>query len=299
MIKFIQKINENYFINVNRFLLKISKVMSISIIGCGWLGLPFGEYLAGKGVKVKGSTRSEEKLAILKNKGIQPFLIDLNKVILTQKSIETISDFFETDILYINIPPGRRNPNVETDYPKWIAFLAKQCEQFNIQKVIFVSSTGVYPNTNGSVTETTATSPTTASQRGIVLAETILKNNKNFKTTILRPSGLVGGNRIAGRWFAGKQNVSGGNVPVNLVHLEDCIGLSYAVIEQNIWGEIINLCADEHPKKGVFYPNQAEKYGFEKPTFLMETATNFKIVSNQKSKDILNYQYQKPNPMEF
>ena len=277
--------------------------MTISIVGCGWLGLPFGEYLIEKGNRVKGSTTTLEKLKVLENKGIQPFLINLQSIILnknlSQKEVEKIDNFFKTDILYINIPPGRRNPNVLDDYPKWIDFLAKKCVEFSIKKVIFVSSTGVYPNTNGIVTEATAPEPTTDSQKAIVKAEQLLQANPHFKTTILRPAGLVGNNRIAGRWFAGKQNVKGGNTPVNLVHLEDCIGVSYAIIEQDIFGKVFNICADKHPVKGVFYPFQAIKHGFEPPTFIMEQADDFKIISNEQSKKALHYKYQQPNPMEF
>lgn len=277
--------------------------MTISIVGCGWLGLPFGEYLIEKGSRVKGSTTTLEKLKVLENKGIQPFLINLQSIILnknlSQKEVEKIDNFFKTDILYINIPPGRRNPNVLDDYPKWIDFLAKKCVEFSIKKVIFVSSTGVYPNTNGIVTEATAPEPTTDSQKAIVKAEQLLQANPHFKTTILRPAGLVGNNRIAGRWFAGKQNVKGGNIPVNLVHLEDCIGVSYAIIEQDIFGKVFNICADKHPVKGVFYPFQAIKHGFEPPTFIMEQPDNFKIISNEQSKKALHYKYQQPNPMEF
>lgn len=277
--------------------------MTISIVGCGWLGLPFGEYLIAKSYKVKGSTTTPEKLKVLENKGIQPFLINLSTLDfnknLNPKHAENFNDFFKTDILYINIPPGRRNPNVLEAYPKWIDFLAKKCVEFGVEKVIFISSTGVYPNTNEIVTEATTPEPTTDSQKAIVKAEQLLQENPHFETTILRPAGLVGGSRIAGRWFAGKQAVKGGNIPVNLVHLEDCIGVSYAVIQQNIFGEVFNICADEHPIKGAFYPFQAKKYGFQPPTFIMESTDNFKIISNEKSKKVLNYQYQQPNPMEF
>jgi nucleoside-diphosphate-sugar epimerase len=276
--------------------------MKISIIGCGWLGLPLGAFLVQKNYVVKGSTRTESKLEIIRSKGIEPFLIDLKSIIDHQNHsnhLDNLDDFFDTDLLYINIPPTRSNPNIENDYPKWIKFLIQKCETFGIQKVIFVSSTGVYPNTESIVTEDTSPNPQTASQRAIIQAEKLLISNKNFKTTILRPSGLVGGNRIAGRWFAGKQNVSGGNIPVNLVHLDDCIGVSHEIIRQNMFGEVLNLCADEHPIKSEFYTAQAEKYGFEKPSFQMEIPQNFKIVDNQKSKQLLNYQYLKPSPMDF
>lgn len=265
--------------------------MKISIIGCGWLGLPLGTFLAKKGYEVKGSTTSEAKLEMIKNAGMQPFLIDLKLMINNKELAEAKEAFFKTDILYINIPPSRRIENIETIYPKWISFLIKQCEQFGIKQVIFVSSTGVYPNTESIVTEATATAPKTNGQKGIVAAEQLLLNNKNFTTTILRPAGLIGGSRNPAKWFAGRKNATGGNVPVNFVHLDDCIGISHAVLEQKAFGEIFNMCADEHPTKAEFYPALAKKYGYEPPTFQMEKATDFKIVSNEKVKRVTGYEF--------
>jgi nucleoside-diphosphate-sugar epimerase len=273
--------------------------MKISIIGCGWLGLPLGEFLVQKGYEVKGSTRTESKLKTIEKKGMSPFLIDLELVINNEKAVKNEDDFFKTDILYINIPPTRSNPNIETDYPKWMQFLIQKCEQFGIQKVIFVSSTGVYPNTETVVNEETPLEAKTASQRVLIHTEQLLMNNKKFKTTILRPAGLVGGNRIAGRWFAGRKNVSGGNIPANLVHLEDCIGISYEIIRQDVFNQIFNMCASEHPPKVKLYIAQAVKYGFEEPTFQMDIPKDFKVIDNEKSKRLLSYAYKKENPMDF
>ena len=116
--------------------------MTVSIVGCGWLGLPLAEYLIDQNIKVKGSTTTPAKLKLLEAKGIQPFLLDLNSISSDKsKQVEdkNISELFTTDILYINIPPNRRNPNILLDYPAWISFLAKKCEAFKIKKVIFVS----------------------------------------------------------------------------------------------------------------------------------------------------------------
>lgn len=276
--------------------------MTISIVGCGWLGLPLGEYLAKKNIQIKGSTTTPSKLITLEKKGIEPFLLDLNSLTLQESESlnnNALKEFFRTDILYINIPPNRRNPNIIQDYPAWIDFLAKKCEAFGVKKVLFIGSTGVYPDINGIVTEETILSAKTNSQQAIIIAERILQKNKNFETTILRLAGLVGENRIPARWFAGKDNVIGKNIPINLVHLEDCIEVSYAVIKNNIFGEIFNVCADEHPTKEEFYTFQTRKYNLEVPTFSDELEQTFKIVSNKKSKRVLKYEYIRPNPMQF
>lgn len=45
----------------------------ISILGCGWLGLPLAKALIENGFSVKGSTTSTDKLTALENDGITPF----------------------------------------------------------------------------------------------------------------------------------------------------------------------------------------------------------------------------------
>ena len=49
----------------------------ISILGCGWLGLPLAKSLIAKRRSVNGSTTSENKLQILKDADINPFLVTL------------------------------------------------------------------------------------------------------------------------------------------------------------------------------------------------------------------------------
>ena len=55
--------------------------MRISILGCGWLGLPLGKYLLQKGHLIKGSTTDKDKMETLKASGIQPFLLVLGPMI--------------------------------------------------------------------------------------------------------------------------------------------------------------------------------------------------------------------------
>ena len=68
----------------------------ISILGCGWLGLPLAKSLLSKGHEIKGSTTSESKLEMLKNAGILPFQIQLEE----HQIIGNIEDFLkETHVL--------------------------------------------------------------------------------------------------------------------------------------------------------------------------------------------------------
>ncbi|NIX15538.1 MAG: SDR family NAD(P)-dependent oxidoreductase, partial [Candidatus Dadabacteria bacterium] len=77
---------------------------TISILGCGWLGLPLGLFLREKAFKIKGSTATPGKLSELKAKGIEPFYISLSPEI----NADFDPEFLNSDILIINFPPKRR-----------------------------------------------------------------------------------------------------------------------------------------------------------------------------------------------
>ena len=51
---------------------------TITILGCGWLGLPLAKALVKAGYSVKGSTTREENLETLREAGLEPFLVELD-----------------------------------------------------------------------------------------------------------------------------------------------------------------------------------------------------------------------------
>lgn len=261
--------------------------MKISILGAGWLGLPLGEALVQEGHEVKGSTTTKSKLKDIQEKGIAPFLIKLDQ----DKALPT--EFFQTDLLIITLPPGRRDPNVLDNYLNRIRKVIQAIKESPIQYLIYTSSTGVYGEQEGIVTEKTAVAPNSPSGEAVYQAELLLKKTDR-SLTILRLAGLIGGDRRPGRFLAGKKGVKDGEAPVNLVHREDCIGVIREIIRQKVWGEVFNVCADEHPSRAVFYTEQAKKLGLEPPEFLKDKKTKmYKVVSNEKVKEMLGYEFKK------
>ncbi len=268
--------------------------MKISIIGCGWLGLPLGKFLAEQSYLVKGSTTSEEKLPLLTQAGIQAY-----KIIVTNQLEGEPKDFFDADILVINIPPKRRLENIQTTHPQQIKAILAEAKKGSIQQVIFISSTGVYGNENRILTEADALNPVRNSGEALVIIEALLQKEKDLNVTILRMAGLVGGDRKAGRFLSGKRDIPNGQARVNMVHRDDCIQVIYQIIKQEKWGDIYNVCADEHPTREAFYTSQAKKQGFDLPHFAKGAEVVYKIISNQKLKTALGYTFLHPNPMEF
>jgi nucleoside-diphosphate-sugar epimerase len=266
------------------------KFTTISILGCGWLGIPLAEKLIKNGFLVKGSTTKTEKLTLLQAKSIKPYLLNLNPDLTKEAAL----DFFESDVLVIDIPPkiSLKGPDFHV---KQIESLIPFIEQSPIQLVIFTSSTSVYAETNQEVFEENA-----SEQAHPVLwkVEQLLKaSSKN--TIVLRLAGLMGYDRIPAKYFAGKKGLSFGETPVNYIHQDDAVGIISSLIESDISTGIFNAVAPIHPKRKEIYLKNCSDLGFEVPEFLDAGPQNFKIVNGDKLTKALNYDFKFKNPLDF
>lgn len=274
----------------------MSPKADVSILGCGWLGLPLAEALVKSGKSVKGSTTSPAKLDILAQKGITPYLVNLQPELLDEA---ILADFLEADCIVLNIPPRLRSDK-GSSYLQQLHLLLKALLDAPVKKVLFVSSTSVYNDLNRVVTEEdTALTKNTDPGYTLLQAENLFMGREEWLTTIVRFSGLVGEDRSPGRFMAGKKGVANGDAPVNLIHRDDCIAILTRIMEQEKWGEVYNACADEHPMRKDFYPPAALALGLEQPTFQEMDETSFKLISSQKLKEDLPYVFHHPDPMLF
>lgn len=270
----------------------------ISILGCGWLGLPLAKALIAKGYSLNGSTTSENKLPILKDAGINPFLIILSEVEGNFESdgiSENIDSFLaESEILIIDIPPKLRTVDPSSEkkaFVEKIKNLIPFIEKSTIQKVLFVSSTSVYGDDNGLVTEETIPNPDTESGKQLVLAEKLLQENQNFETTILRFAGLIGEDRHPVKFLAGKENLENPDAPINLIHRNDCIRIIEAIINQSKWNEVFNAAAPFHPTREEYYIQEAKDRNLPLPKFSAKKSNIKKVISSEKIETTLSYKF--------
>ena len=244
---------------------------NISILGCGWLGLPLALTLTKNGYSIKGSTTSEIKVKLLNNNGVQPFIIDLSN---RESEFE---EFLNSEVLIIAIPSknivGFKN-------------LISHIENSKIKNILFISSTSVYPNSNSIVTEEHLIYKTPLSE-----IELLFKTNTNFKSTILRFGGLIGYDRKPGNFFKNGKAINYPDAFVNLIHRDDCIQIIKEIIAKNIWDKTLNACADTHPKKRDFYAKEFKKEGRNNPTFNELASNEYKIINSDQLKSILNYNF--------
>lgn len=274
----------------------MGELQKISILGCGWLGLPLAEQLVSAGYTVKGSTTSPGKLELLQAKNIQPFLINLQDENLEK---QTLADFLDSDLLVLNIPPKLRSDGGES-YLHQMHILLKALLDSPVNRLLFVSSTSVYQDLNRTVTEEDIHFTKEADSDNMLLkAEDMFAEREEWITTIVRFGGLVGGSRQPGKFLAGKKNLPNGDAPVNLIHLDDCIAILQRIIEEQEWGKTYNACADKHPMRKVFFTKAAESLGLTPPEFNDMEETHFKLISNKKLKDDLSYLFIHPDPMLF
>lgn len=269
--------------------------MKTSILGCGWLGEPLAESLSEKGHTAKGSTTTKSKIPQLKKKGIEAFFLTLDPDL----NCENCTSFWNADVLVLNIPPGRGRDNIIEYHTAQIQSVIKQLKSSDVRHVVFISSTSVYPKLSGVVKESDAIAGKAGRESGnaLIRAETLLMDEQEFKTTVLRFGGLYGYDRHPAKYMAGRTDLDRGKAPVNMIHRDDCIRIIVQVIEEEITGEIFNAVSDGHPPREMYYRSAAEALDLVPPTFREDTDREYKVVSNRKLKEKLNYRFKYPNPM--
>jgi len=256
-------------------------INSISILGRGWLGLPLARRLSQLGHRIRISTRSAAKQAELSAQGLSGYLFDIDRT--DALSLELL----DSDTLIIAITSKNKE-----GFQRLIAALADS----KVRQVLFISSSSVYQNLNREVSEDEAAEDP---EHPLYQIENLFRTNTNFTTSVIRFSGLVGPKRHPGRFFRGGKTVKQPDAPINLIHLDDCIGLIETIIKQSAWGEVFNGCSDTHPIKREFYPLVAKAIDMPCPAFSDAQTSGYKIVGNDKIKHQLGYQLQHPDLLKL
>ncbi|MEY3017152.1 MAG: hypothetical protein RL336_287 [Pseudomonadota bacterium] len=252
---------------------------SISILGSGWLGLPLAQHFVGRGFAVNASTRTPARQAEIANTGATPYIVDIARL------DELTDTFLNADVLIINIT----SKSVE-DFEALVARV--QCSP--IKQVLLISSTSVYRDIDRVIieadTEHLADTPLLAIER-------IVQSLEGKGVTVVRMSGLIGGRRHPGYFFRNGKAIANPDAPVNLIHLDDCLGIIDAIVTQNAWGEVFNGTTDSHPSRRDFYSYAAGQLERE-PLVIGENEKGVgKHVSNAKVKAVLGYQFRHPDLM--
>ncbi len=242
---------------------------TISLLGCGWLGLPLAKQLMEKGYTVKGTTTTEDKITVLERACVVPYLLALSEDSTLIDFVALQAFLADSNCLIIAIPPKLRGA-VKENFVLKIKNIIPSIEQSSIKNILFVSSTAVYKDTIHFEEWTTVDSlaePDTENGKQLLEVEKLLQNVPSITTTIVRMGGLIGEDRHPVKFLAGKKGIENPDAPVNLIHQNEAVALLISIIEQGDWGKTINGVAPYHPTRKVYYTEKALAMGLPIPEF--------------------------------
>lgn len=249
---------------------------NIGILGCGWLGLAFAKALIASGYKVKGTTTTAEKLSNLEQLGVEAYQLEVAE----EGIAGNIAGFLNgLDFLLINIPPGLRS-SPQVDFPKRISNILKFVDRVQLKQLVFISSTSVFADTSPPTTYTEKDLPNPDKNNGQQIYQAELKVREYFHTAIIvRPGGLLGGDRHPVKYLAGRKNIPNPDAPVNLTSQESLVSLLMDIVSGNQSAPVIHCISEPHISRKEFYHQAAKEHGLQKPEFQNNGAKGKKVVS--------------------
>ena len=267
--------------------------MEISIVGLGWLGKPLAEALKAQGRKVKGTTTSIQKSEVLAKEGYDNVVLKFSPY----PEGNGYQRIFDTDVLIVNIPPRTKTAQ-PTFHPEQIKFLKEMILQHKVPKVIYVSATSVYPDLNQTARESDSLTKENTGNIALFDAESLLWKDRQYDLTVVRFGGLLGVDRIPGRYFSGKEDVEGTS-PVNYIHRDDAVRFISWIVEKELWNDTYNGVTPLHPSRKEVYEKNASQIGFEPPKSYDNSGRKpWKKISGNKILET-GFEFEIPDPLEF
>jgi nucleoside-diphosphate-sugar epimerase len=268
----------------------------ISIIGLGWLGEALALLLQEQGHAVLGSTTTQEKQVRLKASGLDALHFCLSP----QPEGTNFERLFQSEILIITLPPRSRS-SVGAAYLAQLRELRILLDASAVKEVIFISSTGIYPEQgrDQAYDENEVLTEATAGNATLLLAEQLMDRARSYALTIVRFGGLMGEGRIPGAYFSDKEAVQGYS-RVNFIHQQDAAALVAWVIEKGLWNQTFNGVAPLHPRRRAVYEKNAVLLGIRppksyKPVLGTESERLIAAQKIQKTGFVFTY----PDPLTF
>jgi len=189
------------------------------------------------------------------------------------------SSFWQSDTIVIAI-------NTKDNYLRTLQKIAQLTKP--TCNVILMSSTSVYREFDEEIDESVKITKSALQKE----AEDLIFGLKE-SVLILRLGGLMGDDRIAGKW---KKVSTFSDGLVNYIHKLDVINITKKMIEEDVTSGIYNLVAPQHPLRSEVHKKNSENFGLTLGTFV--GMTKRKVLSEALVKR-LNYSFLYPNPLEF
>ncbi|MHB8471266.1 MAG: SDR family oxidoreductase [Gammaproteobacteria bacterium] len=233
----------------------------VLIVGCGAIGRRVAVLCLAEGRTVTGLVQSAASAAGLQAAGITPWQIDLDD------SIALAEVKCADQAVYYFAPPPAAD---ETD-PRMTHFLAAIAADDLPQRIVYISTTGVYGDCDGAwITEAQPVNPRTPRGKRRLDAENSLRvwsAQTGVPVVILRVPGIYGPGRLpAERIRKGLPVLREADAPYsNRIHAEDLARICVAAMQRGTPGAVYNV-ADNQPTTMSHYFNQvADALGLSRP----------------------------------
>ncbi len=230
----------------------------ISITGLGYLGLPLAQKFYQHGSRVAAIKRSLTSDDI--NLPIHLDTFDLGSTDAFQTALWR--HHADKPVWFFLLPPSSL-----THYADTVKQWAELARAYNVQHLIFTSSTSVYGDTARECDETATSDPQTESARQILAAEQHLLDSGISNIDILRLGGLYCAERHPVSRLVQKQNIPGGNRPINIVHRNIAVESLFQTAFNPGGRRLKNIIEPRHPTRREFYTEEAAKLGLPAPDF--------------------------------
>ena len=269
--------------------------MQLSIMGCGWLGQPLAQQLLQDGHDVVATCRSEDKKNQLEQLGLNTHIFNLGDSLRSKEML----DVLQTDVLILNIPPGGKH--IQADFfTQQMCALVKEAKSLGTKRLLFISTTAVYGEVQGEITERSPCQPTTLSAQAHLKIEHRIKETFGDDASILRLAGLVGQQRHPASYLAAKVDLQNALQKVNLVHQHDVIAAIKQIIQLDHFGHVLHLSAHDHPTREAYYRWACAQLNLTLPRFI-HTADDKtgKQINAQWTCEQLELQLKYPSPYDM
>ena len=272
--------------------------MSVSIIGCGWLGKALAQRLLISNVKVMASCQSQQSLEALNALNIPAtqLILPIADDVMRINRLEDIAGvdiaLFQQAVLIIAIPPQLKKGRV--DYPLKIQQLVRMAELGETKHIILLNSTAIYNGLVGRVDETTELNVQAEKVTSLFAAENAARSFSK-RLDILRLAGLVGPNRHPGKFLQVARMFEHASAAVNLVHQTDVVNILERLIQLDSVDNkqsIYNVVSNTNSDRQSYYQLAAQVLGLPVPKFSVEQQQNTgKKIIGLTLRRQLNYDY--------
>ncbi|MBT2969190.1 MAG: SDR family oxidoreductase [Candidatus Thiodiazotropha sp. (ex Ctena orbiculata)] len=228
--------------------------MAVTIVGCGDIGTRVALACRADGSRVTAWVRTPESAQRLRRLGVNAVQADLDRALAPDHTVEE-------GVLYYFAPPppkGRQDSRVGR-------FIARLNEGPPPEKVVYLSTSGVYGDCRGAWVDETRT-PAPTADRAIRRLDAEAQwhawsERTGLGLVILRVAGIYGPGKLPLQRLRSRQPmVAEADAPItNHIHSLDLVRIARIAMQRAPSGEVYNVC-DGAPEPMTSYFNQVADF---------------------------------------